>query len=134
MLPPLDDANTPFWTGGRGGQLLIQRCGACDRWQHPPKASCDECGGAVHVEPVSGRATVFAYTVNQHPFNPAVPPPYAIAIVELVEQPDLRVVTNLVDVAVDDIAVGMNVRVAFEQRGEVFVPVFAPDLGGSADD
>src|SRR5262245_57174778 len=103
MLPALDGINTPFWTGGRDGQLLVQRCATCDRWQHPPRANCDACGGDVHAEPVSGRATVFSFTVNQHPFNPAVPPPYVIAIVELVEQSDLRLVTNLVDVDPDDL-------------------------------
>ena len=39
---------------------------------------------------MSGAGTVFTFTVNGHPFNPAVPPPYVIAIVELVEQADLR--------------------------------------------
>jgi uncharacterized OB-fold protein len=126
-LPPLDDVHRPFWTGGSDGRLLILRCEGCGRWVHPPVATCPACGGALRAEPVSGRATVFTYTVNHHPFNPAVPVPYVVAIVELEEQAGLRVVTNLVHCDVEDLAIGMPVRVAFEAHGDVFVPVFEPD-------
>jgi uncharacterized OB-fold protein len=72
---------------------------------------------------------VFTYTVNHHPFNPAVPVPYLIAIVELVEQHGLRFTTNLVNCASEDAAIGLPVRVVFEQHGEVYVPLFEPDPG-----
>lgn len=127
MLPPLTDVNRPFWTGGARGELLIQRCDACRQWVHPPTDGCPACGGAVHAEPVSGRATVFTFTVNRHPFHPAVPLPYVIALVELPEQAGLRFMTNIVGCEPDDVTIGMPVRVQFEDRGEIFVPVFAPD-------
>ena len=126
-LPGLDDVNRAFWTGGARGELMIQRCGACGRWVHPPESGCPECGGELHAEAVSGRGTVFTFTVNRHAFNPQVPLPYVIAIIELVEQPDLRVVSNIVGCEPDDVEIGMVVRVAFEERGEIFVPVFEPD-------
>ena len=69
---------------------------------------------------MSGRGTVFTYTVNYHPFNPAVPPPYVIAIVELVEQVGLRFTTNIVDCPVDDVYIGMAVEVTFEQAGDAW--------------
>ncbi|HEX5586156.1 MAG TPA: Zn-ribbon domain-containing OB-fold protein [Acidimicrobiia bacterium] len=127
ILPGLDDVNRPFWTGGARGELMIQRCGGCGRFVHPPVSECPDCGGELRAEPVSGRGTVFTFTVNRHPFNPEVPLPYVIAIVELVEQADLRVVTNLVDCDPESVEIGMPVRVAFEDRGEIFVPVFVPD-------
>ncbi len=34
---------------------------------------CPSCGGGLVAEPASGKGTVFTYTVNAHPFNPAVP-------------------------------------------------------------
>jgi uncharacterized OB-fold protein len=76
---------------------------------------------------VSGKATVFTFTVNHQPFHPKVTPPYAIAIVELVEQTDLRMPTNLVNCELDRLSCGMPVRVLFEQHGEIFVPLFEPD-------
>jgi uncharacterized OB-fold protein len=127
MLPPLTDVNRPFWTGGARGELLIQRCQACRRWVHPARDRCPTCAGEVRAEPVSGRATVFTFTINRHPFHPAVPLPYVIAIVELPEQAGLRFMTNVVGCDPESVTIGMPVRVRFEDRGEVFVPVFEPD-------
>jgi uncharacterized OB-fold protein len=76
------------------------------------------------AEPVSGDGTVFTFTVNHHPFDPTLPVPYVIAVVELVEQPDLRMVANIVECAPEDVAVGMPVRVAFQQHDDSLVPVF----------
>ena len=75
---------------------------------------------------VSGEGTVYTFTVNHQPFHPDVPPPYVIAIVELAEQADLRVPTNIVNCPIDGVRVGMPVRVVFEEHGEVFVPLFEP--------
>ena len=72
------------------------------------------------------QATLFTYTVAHQQFHPAVPTPFVIALVELVEQPGLRLVTNLVDCDPDSLTTGMALRVRFEQHGETFMPVFAP--------
>jgi uncharacterized OB-fold protein len=50
-----------------------------------------------------------------------------IAVVELAEQSDLRLPTNIVDCAPDEVRIGAAVHVHFEQHGEVFVPVFVLD-------
>jgi uncharacterized OB-fold protein len=126
ILTPLTPENRPFWTGGERGELLILRCASCRRWAHPPAAHCADCGGVLTAEAVSGRGTVFTFTINHQPYNPAIPVPYAIAIVELAEQEGLRFTTNIVNTELDAIEIGMPVRVAFEQQGEVFVPVFEP--------
>ncbi len=127
ILPPLTPSNRPFWTGGAEDELLILRCRECQRWVHPPTGRCTDCGGELAPEPVSGKGTVFTFTVNEHPFNPAVSLPYVIAIVELDEQPDLRLPTNIVNCDLDRVSCGMPVRVLFEQQGEFFVPIFEPD-------
>jgi uncharacterized OB-fold protein len=123
-LPALTDENRAFWTGGATGQLLIQRCESCRRWVHPPVEACPDCGGALHPEPVSGEGTIFTFTENHQAFHREVTPPYVIAIVELVEQADLRVVTNIVGSDAGDLRIGAKVRVVFEDHGEVFVPLF----------
>ena len=98
------------------GRLLIARCTKCALWVNPPAADCPDCGGALEAQPVSGRGTVFTYTVNYQPFNPAVPVPYVIAIVELDEQADLRIATNIVDCEPDSVYVGLPVEVRFERH------------------
>lgn len=130
MLPELNEHNRAFWTGGADGRLLIAQCTQCGQWVSPPAADCPDCAGALEPRPVSGRATVYTYTVNHQPFNPAVPNPYVVAIVELEEQTDLRIATNIVDCEPDSVRIGLPVEVRFERQdvdGEaVFFPVFAP--------
>jgi uncharacterized protein len=130
MLPALDDHNRAFWTGGADGRLLIAFCARCGVWVSPPAAECPDCDGALEARPVSGCGKVFTYTVNHQPFNPAVPVPYVIAIVELEEQADLRIASNIVDCEPDSVFVGLPVEVRFERQdvgGEsVYMPVFAP--------
>ena len=128
-LPALTEENRAFWTGGATGQLMIARCRSCRRWSHPPAATCERCGGNLEPEPVSGEATIFTFTENHQPFHPDVAPPYVVAIVELVEQPDLRLVTNIVNGDADALRCGTQVRVLFEDHGEVFVPLFEPVEG-----
>ena len=130
MLPTLTDHNRAFWTGGGNGELLIPWCEHCQLWVLPPGADCRDCGGALDTRPVSGRGTVFTYTVNYQPFLPAVPVPYVIAIVQLDEQSDLRIAANIVDCEPDSVHIGLPVEVRFERHDvgddRVYVPVFAP--------
>ena len=77
------------------------------------------------AQAVSGHGTVFTYTVNYHPYNPEIPTPYVIAIVELTEQSGLRVAANIVDCEPDSVKVGMRVD-ARAERGAGGAPLFAP--------
>lgn len=130
MLPNVTDRNAHFWTGGSDGALHILRCQECRFWIHPPRDACPACdGNRLLPEATSGRGTVFTYTVNRHPFNPAVPVPYVIVLVELDEQPGLRFTSNLVNVDPEQVEVGMPVEVAFERHDDIFVPVFVPATG-----
>jgi uncharacterized protein len=128
IIPPLDDDNREFWTGGATGQLRLPFCAACSRWVFPPLLQCPDCSGPAVYAPVSGKGQVFTYTVNHHPFNPEVPVPYVIAIVELVEQEGLRFTTDIVNCEIDSVTIGLPVQVVFEQQGDVFVPLFEPDV------
>jgi uncharacterized protein len=127
ILPPLDELNRPFWTGGARGELLILRCQTCGHWVHPPVSPCPTCGGAELVpEAASGKGSVFTYTVNWHPFSPEAPVPTLIAIVELAEQEGLRFTTNIVGCAPEELRIGLPVEVRFEEHGDIWVPVFVP--------
>ena len=93
---------------------------------HPPTGECRDCGGPLVARPVSGRGTVFTYTVNHHPYNPDIPLPYVIALVELAEQAGLRVAANIVDCEPESVTCGMAVHVRPE-KGSAGAPQFAPD-------
>jgi uncharacterized OB-fold protein len=57
---------------------------------------------------------------------PGFEPPYVIAIVELEDDPTVRLTTNIVGCAIEDVRIGMPVEVTFEANGEWFVPLFRP--------
>ncbi|HET9609911.1 MAG TPA: Zn-ribbon domain-containing OB-fold protein [Acidimicrobiales bacterium] len=126
VQPALDDENRFFWTSGKDGRLRFLRCQACGHYLHPPLPRCPVCGARdVAPEPVSGRAEVFSYTVNHQPWDGGSEP-YVIALVELPEQQGLRLTTNIVGCEPDEVHIGMPVQVAFEQRGDVWFPLFEP--------
>ena len=123
--PLLNDDNRAFWTGGRDGELRIARCGDCGYYIHPPTPRCPRClSERVEAQPVSGRGTVYTFTVNRREWAPGLDVPYIIAIVALDEQADLRLMTNVVDVSPDEMVIGMPVRVEFREQGDAYVPVF----------
>ena len=131
ILPAITPENEHFWTGGAQGELRFQRCERCRTLIHPPAPVCPTClGSSIRIDSVSGRATLLTYTVNHHPWIPGYDPPYIIAIVEIVEQEGLRLTTNLIDCEEDGLAIGMSLRVVFDDVGEgVFLPLFTPDPG-----
>jgi uncharacterized OB-fold protein len=128
LLPELTPQNEHFWRGGAEGELRFLRCGDCRSYVHPPAPLCPQClSRSLAPEAVSGRAVVHTFTVNHQPWIPGFDPPYVVAIVELEEQAGLRLTTNLVHCESGDVAIGMPVRVVFEDLGEgVFLPLFEP--------
>ncbi|HEY2332663.1 MAG TPA: OB-fold domain-containing protein, partial [Acidimicrobiales bacterium] len=53
--------------------------------------------------------------------------PYTLAVIELPEQPNLKLVSNVVDIDPDEVRIGMPVEVAFtEVSPEVTLPLFRP--------
>jgi uncharacterized OB-fold protein len=89
---------------------------------------CPACGSRnVEWFTASGRATLYSYVINHRPapgFEDDAP--YAIAVVELDEGP--RMMTSIVGVPAtpEALELDMPLRVRFEQRGDVSLPVFGP--------
>jgi uncharacterized OB-fold protein len=128
-LPPpkVTPENEHFWTGGARGELVFLHCAACDRYIHPPVPRCPFCRRAgLEPRPVSGRGTVYAFTINRQAWSSDLPVPYVIALVAIDEQPDVRLTTNVVGCPPDDVRIGMPVAVRFERRGAAWLPMFAP--------
>lgn len=132
-LPALNDRNRAFWQSGREGRLLIQRCSACGYYIHPAGPICPVCHSReVAPEPVSGRATVATFTINRQRWEPGLEAPYVLAIVELVEQPSVRITTNIIGSLPEAVRIGMRVRVVFDHREDVWLPLFTPEHGEEA--
>jgi uncharacterized OB-fold protein len=126
-LPVLNPQNEFYWTSGRDGRLRVLRCARCGTYLHPPAPVCPACLSA-ELAPVavSGRGTVYTFTVNMQQWQPGLEVPYVVALVELVEQEGLRILTNIVGCEPDEVVVGMAVEARFEHHGDVYVPLFGP--------
>ena len=118
----------PFWDGCARGELLLQRCGACGTLRHPPSPICPHCRSAAHAwVAASGRGAVYTYTVVRQALAKGwdARVPYVVAVVELDDGP--RILSNIIDVAPDDVRIGMRVEVVFvESEAEQQLPVFKP--------
>jgi uncharacterized OB-fold protein len=125
-VPAVNDTNRAWFTSG---ELALQQCAACGMVQHPPEEICHACGAMRFVTHAAAPfGTVYSYTVVRHAVHPALQAsiPYAVVLVSLDERPDVRVVGNLLDVAVDEVAIGMSVEATWERRtaegDEVLLP------------
>jgi len=123
-VPVPDEVSEAYWAGAREGRLMITRCPACGHYVHPPQSLCPRCHDQELVpEQMSGAGTVYSYSVNHLPGVPGFTPPYAVAIIELAEQQELLTVGNVLDCPVDELEVGMPVRVTFEKlNDEITLP------------
>jgi acetyl-CoA acetyltransferase/uncharacterized OB-fold protein len=126
-LPQLTTANDWFWTSGADGTLRVQGCTDCGSLVHPPTPICPRCRSrSSKPTPVSGRATVVGFTVNDHQWLPGLDPPYVIANVVLAEDPAVHLTTNIVGCDPADVHVGQEVMVRFERHEDVWLPLFEP--------
>ena len=131
--PPLPVPNPLtqfFWDGIERGELWIQRCQRCGHYIHYPRPACRFCRSSdLAGEKVSGRATLYTWTIVMQPFHPFFVDkvPFILATVELAEQPGLMVLTHLVDCAEEELRAGMPLAVDVRPVGPgLSLPLFRP--------
>lgn len=128
--PLPDGESAPYWAAAKAHKLELPHCETCGRYAFPPRPLCPVCLVKPAWSEVSGRGTVYTFTIMRDSFMKGFEPPYVVAEVELEEQPGLRLVTNIVDCDVADVHIGQPVEVTFEDRsGSVTVPQFRPRRG-----
>jgi acetyl-CoA acetyltransferase/uncharacterized OB-fold protein len=128
-LPAIEPDSEAWWAACREGRLEMARCRRCRWFVHPARPVCSRCRSReLGPEALSGLATVVTFTVNHQRWMPGLEVPYVIAIVELVEQRNLRLTTNIVGCSPDAVHIGMPVKVTFQRASdEIALPVFEPD-------
>ena len=126
--PGVDWETRAYWEGCGRGEIVLQRCRACKKIQHRPRAFCISClSDEIEHFAASGRGTVHSYTVthqNQAPgFRGALP--YVLAYVELEE--GVRLLSNVVGCPAEQVQIGMPVRADFtEPEDDIAIPRFSP--------
>ena len=126
LLPQLDELTTPFWEACANGELRVQACASCGLRRHPPRPMCPACQSLeTRWDVMSGRGRVWSYVVPHPPLLPDFMPvaPYNVVVVELDDDPSIRLVGNLLateDGAINEvdpatIRIGEPVQVVFKQ-------------------
>lgn len=106
-------------------RLLINRCGDCGTWHHPPQPFCPKCW-STGIEPAAVRGTGTIHLLvllHQGPPAPGVDyaaAPYPVATVELDEQPGLRFTATVAG----QVQIGDRVALGWAERAGVPLPVF----------
>lgn len=117
-LPESEPLTAEFWEGCAAGELRIQRCDGCGVHRHVPSLVCSGCGSFEYGWDVSnGTGQVFTYTVAHHSVHPATEGlvPYNTSVIELDDCGGVFVTSNVVGCAIDDLYVGMPVRLVWEE-------------------
>ena len=125
---PIPNPDTElFWQGCGRSELLLQRCLSCRSYRHPPSPICDTCLSSENEwVPASGQGTVYSFVIVRESLRGlkfAVP--YVVAIIELAE--GRHMLSNVVGIPVEQVQIGMRVRVFFERvNEEISLPKFKP--------
>lgn len=126
-MPPIVTPDAvAFWAAADREEFIGQQCGDCGRFTFPPRPMCPHCHSLKRENVrLSGRGTVVSYTLPRHPHPFGFKTTPIVAVVELEE--GIRMVSNVVGVAPEAMAMDLAVEVAFEPtlKGHK-VPVFRP--------
>jgi uncharacterized protein len=126
-VPVPTPTSKPFWDGLSAGQVTLQQCDDCNAWVFYPRSHCSEClSPNLTWKPVSGNGELYTFTVARRPTAPqfADEIPQLIAVVEL--EQGVRLNTVMVNVAPDELTVGMPVKPVFHQLDDATLLYFEP--------
>ena len=127
-LPEIQPWSKQFWEGTKQHKLLIQECKDCGVKIFYPRKICPECWSPnLSWSKASGRGKIFSYSVTMAGVEDrfAADLPFILALVDLEE--GVRMMTNIVDCKPDDISIGMDVEVVFEDvTEEITLPKWRP--------
>lgn len=127
-LPTITADHEEFWIATKEHRMKLQRCDDCGRFWYYPGPVCHYCSSRAFTwTPVSGRGTIYSYSVLErakgNPFEDDVP--IAIILVRLEEGPVMM--SNLVDFEPEQLAIDTPVTVDYEDVDDrVTLPIFRP--------
>jgi uncharacterized OB-fold protein len=126
LLPEPSDEDREFWDGVTKHELRAQRCSGCGALRWPPRPMCPDCNSVEHEwVKLSGRGTLYSYTVVMHPTHPSWEgrTPYLSILVELEE--GMRMVSNLEAWRYgDDVTIDTPLVVSWREVEGVTLPQF----------
>jgi len=118
--PAMNPGDEPYFAAAAEGRLLVKTCNACAQAHHYPRTFCPFCWSSdVAWSDATGTGVIYTFSIMRR----GASGPYCIAYVTLDEGPVMM--TNIVDVDLDDIRIGQRVK-AVMKRSEngTAIPMF----------
>jgi len=120
---PTRDA-APFYEAVTRGELRFQRCSGCGAFRHYPRPTCPSClSREFSWELSSGRGVVHTWTIVRGPTLPAFEAKLPYNVVDVLLDEGVHFVSEVLDVAPEEIRAGMRVRAVFVPVDESLVLV-----------
>ena len=118
-----------FWAATKEKALKYQQCNNCDTVVFYPRRHCTGCTSTdLQWKTASGKGTVYTFSVVRQSYHPFFRNrvPYAVAWIDLDEGP--RLLSNVVGVEdpLNEVKIGMQVEVEWEEHEELNIPLFKP--------
>ena len=125
----------PFWAAAARHELHLPRCTRCNALNAVGDTECRRCAHTTFTwERMSGHATLYSWTLVRRPFLPqfADEVPFLSALVNVDEEPGVRLVTRLVDCEQSALRIDLPLEVVFAPLPfagpTVIAPYFRPRL------
>ncbi len=127
-LPKFPEPDTePFWDATKDHELKYQVCDDCGGVVWHPRRHCTHCTSLnLSWETSKGEGTVYTYSIVRQNYYPAFREriPYVVAWIDLDE--GFRMLSNVVGVDAESVSVGQRVKVDWEDKDGLALPMFTP--------
>ena len=140
-VPRIRELTEGFWQGCNKHELRVQQCKHCGVFRFPPQAMCAQCHSTdTQWTRVSGKGSIYSYIMPSRTSPGELPAkgfdyPYVVALIELADAGGVRMASNIVDCAAQDVEIGMPVEVVFDDvSDEITLPKFRAVLAGMTSD
>ena len=120
-----DGLDAPYFEGAAADRLVLQRCNACRKFQWGPEWICHHCHSFdLGWDDVTPEGIVYSYERVWHPVHPALKDqgPYIVALVELPQADNVRLIGNLLGDPRAEVRIGEKVRAVFEHHADAATP------------
>ena len=124
-----DGLDTEFWAATRRHELKVQRCNKCATFQFGPEWICHKCHSFdLGWHTVSGRGRLYSWVRIWNPVHPALKDacPYIVAVVELPDAGNVRMVGNLIGDPKRDVPFDSEVEAVFEDHPDATLVQWKP--------
>jgi uncharacterized OB-fold protein len=111
--------DTEFWAATKRHELVIQQCNSCKTFQWGPEFLCHKCRSFdMGWAKVSGRGRLYSWVRCWNPVHPALKEacPYIVAVIELPDGGNVRMVGNLLGDPMQNPPFDVAVEAVFEDH------------------